>query len=144
MKPTELPAWILVNLVAPLITPVAVLLLVKLSKKKSKQYPEIVFESLRYGALFWSVLGMCAAAIYDAWNKGEPETLSRFMSGVSVTWHIALIIISSGMVLLGTMDSLDESSGANDGTADRGTYRASIWASVATAASYGATHYFYS
>lgn len=143
MTPSELPAWILVNLAVPLLTPVLVLWLLRLSKKKSQQYPDIIFEALRYGALYWSVFGMCAAAIYDALGKASTETWSGFMAGVSITWHIFLIGVSIVMVLLGAMDAIDESTGANDGKPDRGMYASSIWAAAVAAVTYGATHYFY-
>lgn len=143
MTPIELPAWILVNLAVPLLTPVLALFLVRLSKKKAQQYPDIIFEALRYGALYWSVFGMCAAAIYDAWGKGSTETWLGFMAGVSVAWHILLIAVSIVMVLLGVMDAIDESTGANDGKADRGMYTSSIWAAATAAFTYGATHYFF-
>jgi hypothetical protein len=94
---------------------------------------------------------MCAAASYEAAVHlgelaGEEIPFGSTVAWTAIVWHSAIIIISSVLVLLGTMDAADEEVHAATIQAAEGVDQAprimvvSIWMSIATAVSFTATH----
>jgi hypothetical protein len=145
--------WLLFNVAVPLLAPIALLPLLGAGKKYKGRVRELIRRSLQEGQLFWTVIAMCAAASYEAAVhlgelKGTPEDISfgSTIAWTAIVWHIAIIIISSVLVLLGTMDAADEEIHAATIQAAEGVGQAprimvvSIWMSIATAVSFTATH----
>lgn len=145
--------WLLLNVAVPLLAPIALLPLLGVGKKYKGRVRELIMRSLQEGQLFWTVIAMCAAASYEAAVhlgelKGSPENLSfgSTIAWTAIVWHIAIIIISSVLVLLGTMDAADEDVHSAAMQAAEGESHAprimvvSIWMSIATAFSFTATH----
>lgn len=145
--------WLLFNVAVPLLAPIALLPLLGAGKKYKGRVGSILRRSLQEGQLFWTVIAMCASASYEAAVhlgelKGTPEKLSSgsTIAWTAIVWHIAIIIISSVLVLLGTMDAADEEAHAASIKAAEGVGSAprimvvSIWMSIATAVSFTATH----
>lgn len=141
--------WLLLNVAVPLLAPIALLPLLGAGKKYRGRVRELIMRSLREGQLFWTVIAMCAAASYEAAVhmgelKGEEISFGSTIAWTAIVWHIAIIIISSVLVLLGTMDAADEEvHAATTRAADAQAPRimvVSIWMSIATAVSFTATH----
>jgi hypothetical protein len=145
--------WLLFNVAVPLLAPIALLPLLGAGKTYRGRVGALVRRSLQEGQLFWTVIAMCAAASYEAAVhlgelKGTPEHVSSGsnIAWAVIVWHIGIIIISSVLVLLGTMDAADEEAHAASiqaaeivGSAPR-IMVVSIWMSLATAVSFTATH----
>jgi hypothetical protein len=123
------------------------------SKKYHGRVGELVRRSLREGQLFWTVIAMCAAASYEAAVhlgelKGNAATLStgRTIAWASIVWHLAMIITSSVLVLLGTVDAADEDAQtARSGSTEDSAHFprimiASILISIGVAVSFTVTH----
>ena len=145
--------WLLVNVAIPLLAPIALLPLLGAGKKYKGRVGALIRRALQEGQLFWTVIAMCAAASYEAAVhlgelKGTPLHISNgsTIAWTAIFWHIAIIIISSVLVLLGTMDAADEEAHAASIQAAEGVGHAprimvvSIWMSLATAGSFTATH----
>ncbi|WLI89055.1 hypothetical protein Q4S45_20500 [Massilia sp. R2A-15] len=141
------------NVAVPLLAPIALLPLLGLGKKHRGRVRELIMRSLQEGQLFWTVIAMCAAASYEAAvHLGELKgTFSEISLGTTVAWtailwHMVIVVISSVLVLLGTMDAADEEVHEASVIAASGTAQAprimvvSIWMSLATAVSFTATH----
>jgi hypothetical protein len=140
--------WLLLNLAVPLLAPIALLPLLGASKKYRGRVSEILQRSLQEGQLFWTVIAMCAAAWYEAAvHLGElGGTVEQRSDGITIAWtaigwHIGIIIVSSVLVLLGTMDAADEEVQASNGTERPSRLMVlSIWMASITAATFTATH----
>ncbi|MGK5035963.1 hypothetical protein [Janthinobacterium sp. LB3P118] len=145
--------WLLLNVGVPLLGPIALLPLLGAGKKYRGRVRKLIRRSLQEGQLFWTVIAMCAAASYEAAvHLGElkvtPKDISfgSTIAWTAIVWHSAIIIISSVLVLLGTMDAADEEAHAASIQAAEGVDQAprimvvSIWMSIATAVSFTATH----
>lgn len=153
MEYFKFAAWFLLNVAVPLLAPIALLPLLSASKKYPRMVRKLVRRSLQDGQLFWTVIAMCAAAWYEA--AGNLQELSgnhdavangTIIAWVVIGWHTLIIVFSSVLVLLGTMDAYDEANGhTRKKTAPTGKpvpiiMRLSIWASAATAFSLTLTH----
>jgi len=142
-------AWLLLNVAVPLLAPIALLPLLGVSEEYRNDVRKLVRRSLQDGQLFWTVIAMCAAACYEAaGHAAAPEYLeiSKVISSFIIAWHVVVIVASSVLVLVGTIDA-----------AKNERYRAaqqvsevvgaaprimvlSIWLSAITAFTYLATH----
>ena len=145
--------WLLFNVGVPLLAPIALLPLLGLGRKHKGRVKELIRASLQEGQLFWTVIAMCAAASNEAAvHLGELKgTIAEVSTGrnvawTAISWHMAIVVISAVLVLLGTMDASDEDVHEASVRAASGTENAprimvvSIWMSLATAVSFTATH----
>lgn len=106
--------WLLLNIGVPILAPIALLLLLGLTKKYRYRVRELVGRSIGEGQLFWTIIAMCAAATYEAAvhigeirassESGGDTTVSWFALG----WHVLFIIISVILLSLHTMEAEDE------------------------------------
>ena len=153
MDSSRIFGWLLLNVAAPLLAPIALLPLLGASRQYKGRVRELIMRSIQDGQLFWTVIAMCAAASYEAAVhlgelKGPPEDISfcRTIAWSAIAWHVAIIIISSILVLLGSMDAADVEGHSAAIQAAGGVGQAprimvvSIWMSMATAVSFTATH----
>jgi hypothetical protein len=118
--------------------------------KYKGQVGRLVRRSLQEGQLFWTVIAMCASASYEAAVhlselKGSADSISRgtTIAWTAISWHITIIIVSSVLVLLGTMDAADEEAYAARIQAADGIPRIMLMAigiSTVTAISFTVTH----
>lgn len=142
--------WLLLNVAVPLLAPIALLPLLGAGKKYKGRVGRLVRRSLQEGQLFWTVIAMCASASYEAAVhlgelKGTAENVSSgtTIAWTAISWHITIIVISSVLVLLGTMDAADEEAHVANIQAADGIPRImlmSIGISTITAISFTATH----
>lgn len=146
-------AWLLLNVAVPLLALIALLPLLGAGKKYRGKVKSLVRRSLQEGQLFWTVIAMCAAAWYEAavhlgqlHGTAKEIATGSTIAWTAIGWHIVIIIISSVLVLLGTMDAADEEAHQATVQAAEVLGRAppimqvSIWVSIATAVSFTATH----
>jgi hypothetical protein len=146
-------AWLLLNVAVPLLAPIALLPLLGAGKKYRGRVKSLIRRSLQEGQLFWTVIAMCAAAWYEAavhlgqlQGTAEEVATGSTIAWTTIGWHILIIIISSVLVLLGTMDAADEEGRQPTVHTAEVLGRAppimvvSIWMSLATAVSFTATH----
>lgn len=140
--------WFALNVLVPLFTSVALLMLVGLGHGGKKRANKLVKESMQDGQLFWTVIAMAAAACYEAGavlSKKHDDT--SFAIGIlSFAFHGLLIVLSAGSVLIGTLDA--ENKQAHQTTqqiaASAGKLPtimvASLWTAGITAVTYSVTH----
>lgn len=109
--------WFILNVAVPLLLPIALLPWLGFSKKYQGRGRELIRESLAEGQLFWSIIAMCAAAIYEASihvvdlieaGKRGSETVPGWLA---IGWHFAIIVVSAVLVLIRTMEVDDEKAG---------------------------------
>ncbi|HAT31527.1 MAG TPA: hypothetical protein DCW29_11935 [Janthinobacterium sp.] len=145
----------MLNTAVPLLAPIALLPLLGVSKTYRGKVKIVIMRSLQEGQLFWTVIAMCAAACYEA--AGHLEELSgqagaqsgATVAWIAIGWHVVIIIASSVLVLLGTMDAINEAPPATaaekldapqtDAAAPM-IMVVSVWMSAVSAISFGATH----
>ncbi len=153
MEISRFVGWLILNVGVPLLAPIALLPLLGVGRMFKGRVHELIVRSLREGQLFWTVIAMCAAALYEAAVHlgeltGTPAEISlgRTIVWTAIAWHVAIIIISAVLVLLGTIDAADDDARAPSGTADEGVGKppdimvVSICMSIATAVSFTITH----
>jgi hypothetical protein len=145
-------AWILLNVGVPLLGPIALLPLLGASKKHRGHVGRLIRRSLQEGQLFWTVIAMCAAACYElAGNFSAEGTRTEIQTRAAVTWfamswHVLAIVGASVLVLLGTMDAVDEEIRLSSQDTHAAEGKAppimliSIWMAAITAASFSAVH----
>ena len=145
-------AWLLLNVGVPVLAPIALLPLLGLGKKYKGKVKMLIRRSLQEGQLFWTVIAMCAAAWYEAASHmnmaGTQEQVEniKIIGWIAIGWHIAIIIGSSVLVLLGTMDAADEEAhvatheAAEAGGTAPSIMKVSILITAITAVTFTATH----
>ena len=145
--------WLLLNVAVPLLAPIALLPLLGAGEKYKGRVRELIMRSLQEGQLFWTVIAMCAAASYEAAvhlgelrGTQEDVSIGSTIAWTAIVWHIAVIIISAVLVLLGTMDAADKEihaatiqTAARMGQTPR-IMMVSIWMAAVTAVSFTANH----
>jgi len=145
--------WLFINVAIPLLAPIALLPLLGAGRRYQGKVKKLVIRSLKEGQLFWTVIAMCAAACYEAavhldqLTRTPDEMKSGHVIGwIAIGWHVAVIVASAVLVLLGTMDAFDEETlgtapPAQAPNEDISTIMAtSIWISIITAVTLTATH----
>lgn len=141
--------WLLLNVGVPLLAPIALLPLLFASKRYQGNVGKLMRRSLQEGQLFWTVIALCAAACYEASGHvacaADQET-SKVIISIFVGWHVLIIVGSSVLVLLGAIDTVDETGVGVvqaavevDGKMSR-VMRVSIWTSAIVAISFSITH----
>jgi hypothetical protein len=96
---------------------------------------------------------MCAAACFEAavhlgqlTGSAEQVSNAATIAWTAIGWHAVIIVVSSVLVLLGTMDAVDAEAHEATVQAAEAVGKAptimvvSIWMSIATAVSLTATH----
>lgn len=111
----RLLGWLILNVAVPLLAPIALLPLVGARRRYAGQVKAILRSSLGDGQLLWTVIAMCAAAWYEAavhmgelQGTAEQVSKDRFIAWAAIGWHTGVIVFSSVLVLLGTMDEAEE------------------------------------
>jgi hypothetical protein len=143
--------WLLLNVAVPLLAPVAFFPLLGVNIEYRGRVRDLIMQSVRGGQLFWTVIAMCAAASYEAAGymsklEGEEISIGLTIAWTAIAWHIVIIVISAVLIVLRTMDAMDEEVHAATLQAAEDMGRASqimlisIWMSIATAVSFTATH----
>jgi len=105
--------WLALNVLVPIFAPMALLLLLVFTKRYRDRKAEVLRESISEGQLFWTIIAMCAAALYEAAVRiGELWKAGDVGGGVSVgwtaiLWHGLIICISAVLVLFRTQE-IDE------------------------------------
>jgi hypothetical protein len=153
MEYFKFAAWFVLNVAVPLLAPIALLPLLSASRKYPGTVRKLIRRSLQDGQLFWTVIAMCAAAWYEA--AGNLQRLSGnhdaanigiIIAWISIGGHTLITVISSVLVLFGTMDAFDEDTRQVRGEATQTAkpmpriMRLSIWLSAFTALSLTLTH----
>ncbi|WP_152570989.1 hypothetical protein [Massilia sp. LC238] len=78
--------------------------------------------------------------------KGADISIGRMIAWTAIAWHIAIIVISAVLIVLGAMEAVDEEDRAATLQATQVAAQApqimvvSVWLSIATAVSVTATH----
>jgi hypothetical protein len=144
-------AWILLNVGVPLLGPIALLPLLGASKKHRGNVGRLIRRSLQEGQLFWTVIAMCAAACYELaghfsseGTRAEAQTRAAII-WFGISWHVLIIVGASVLVLLGTIDAVneeDQPAGEQTPTAGNASriMILSIWMAIISAASFCAVH----
>lgn len=143
--------WLLLNVAIPLAAPIAIFPLLGAGTKYRGRVRELIMRSVREGQLFWTVIALCAAASYKAavymgTLKGADISIGRMIAWTAIAWHIAIIVISAVLIVLGAMEAADDKDRAPTLQATQVAAQApqimvvSIWLSIATAVSVTATH----
>lgn len=143
--------WLLLNVAIPLLAPIAIFPLLGAGKKYRGRVSALILRAVRGGQLFWTAIAMCAAASYESAVymselKGDESSLGRTIAWTAITWHITIIIISSVLIVLATMEATDEEDRTAMLQSRQGVHQVpqitvvSVWISIATAVSFTATH----
>lgn len=154
---THAAMWFLTNVAAPLLAPIALLPLASLYSRYRGRIGALVYRSVKDGQLFWTVIAMCAAAMYEAGrhlhlllSKGLASASDATIALASIGWHSVFMLLSSVLVLLGALDAFEHEGRAvprrvkkNIGATARGNVMliVSIIAAVMTAISFTATRF---
>jgi hypothetical protein len=143
MEIVKFVAWALVNICVPVFGPILLLLLLRFSKSHKDISRGIVFRALKDGALFWTVIAMCAGAMFDL---GAALTKGGLTAGVLVVvwgalvWHIFVVAASAVLVLLGTIDAARPPPEVTGAFEDRSMYTASVLTTAITVVTFAASH----
>lgn len=143
--------WLLANVAVPILAPIAFFPLLSVGTKYRGRVRELVMRSVQGGQLFWTVIALCAAASYKAAVymsrlEGADISIGRMIAWTAIAWHIAIIVISAVLIVLGAMEAADEEDRAATLQAPQGVAHVpqimvvSVWLSIATAVSVTATH----
>jgi len=104
--------WFLVNVVVPLLGPIAMLPLLGLRERYRGRVKQILLRALQEGQLCWTVIAMCVAACYEASGElySSPEDLNfnAAMRVFTITWHMLIIVCSATVVMFGAEDAEDK------------------------------------
>jgi len=109
MESLRFAAWFTVHIIVPIFAPVALLPLLRLGVTFRRSARGIVSGALRDGQLFWVVITMCAEAGYELAGFFEHATpVGRAFAWAGLFAVITISILSSALLLVGAIDSLDE------------------------------------
>ncbi|TFW11325.1 hypothetical protein E4L96_22210 [Massilia arenosa] len=149
--------WFLTNVATPLLAPIALLPLATLHSRYRGRIGALVYRSVKDGQLFWTVIAMCTAAMYEAGRhlnvllgKGLASTSDATIALTSIGWHSVFMLLSSVFVLLGALeaDEHQRNSGRrrvnsrDEHFARRNVFLiTSIGAAAVTAVTFTATHF---
>lgn len=149
----RLLGWLILNVAVPLLAPIALLPLLGARRRYVGKVKSLIRRSLGDGQLFWTVIAMCAASWYEAAVRlgelqGSVEQVSngRFFAWAVIGWHIGVIVVSSVLVLFGTMEAVEmepeslDSQTASPVRQPRRIMIISIWMSILTAVSVTVAH----
>lgn len=138
--------WLFVNVGVPVFAPVTLLPLLTFNRFYRDLGHNFLFRAVQEGQLFWTAIGMCAAACYDlggALNESaSPST--RGYAWLWLIWHVFFLVISAVLVLNGTIDSVMRSAeNPCDRSTNKNFVRASILITIITSSSFTLVHYWF-
>lgn len=105
--------WFFLNIGVPLLAPIALLFLLGSMKKYRRRRTEIVRGSIAEGQLFWTIIAMCAAAVYEAAvYLGQLQAAGADGWKTTVTWtllgfHGLILVASALLVAFATIEADD-------------------------------------
>lgn len=106
--------WFLTNVATPLLAPLALLPLAFLHRRYRGRIRMLVYRSVKDGQLLWTVIAMCAAAMYDAGHHLQDllssDSASKSDASVALAvigWHSLVMLLSAVIVLLGALEALE-------------------------------------
>ena len=139
-------AWLFFNVAVPLLAPIALLPLLSMSRTHQGKPRSLIRRAVQDGQLFWTVIALCAAACYEvagllsklggkAGHEGE-----ELLAWLAVSLLIIMIIGSSALVLLGTLDAVNHTL-PRHGNRLSVIMRTSIWMAALAAIGFSIIHY---
>lgn len=141
MEALQFIAWIVVHIVIPIFAPIALLPLLAIGRTFRSSTGSVVYNAVKNGQLLWAGIAMSAAACYDiAIYLGHASELGRTVAWSGLAVCIFLITFSAVLVMLGAIDSLDESFDARTAEPSR-IMVVSICLTAAAAFAFAGAHY---
>ncbi|HXZ06460.1 MAG TPA: hypothetical protein VEI25_00225 [Paraburkholderia sp.] len=136
--------WLFINVGVPLLAPLALLPLLTLSRSHQTSVKRLVLNAIQDGQLCWTAIAMCAGACYDVGGMLDVSTSgsTRAFAWIGLAWHILLVIGSSALMLIGTMNALYvPTASARTERPNRRVMWVSVFLTVTTATSFSISHY---
>lgn len=138
--------WFLLNVCIPLLAPIALLPLLGAGRSHRGKIKLLVRWSVQDGQLYWPVIAMCATACHEAagvFAHPLDETGPHYpmLAWLAIGWHVLIIVISSVLVTVGTVDATNSEPHDLNELALPPLVLISITLSVTTAFTFSATHY---
>ncbi len=137
-------AWALINIFVPVFVPIVLLTLLKVVPSYRAASRGILTGALKDGQLFWTVIPMAAAACYEAGVAVSERPGAIVVAWLSLIYHVAVIVGSAVLVMLGTAASISESQQPKGSPVPHERnllLLVSIWATGLTMLTVAATHF---
>jgi len=132
-------AWLFVNVAVPLLSPIALLLLLKVPGFERELSAGIVSRAIKDGQLFWTVIAMAASASYEAGLAVGNPAVPKWAAWTALVYHFVVLVLCAVLVMLGTVASARDGAGRPRNLIGDSLFtRASVFAATLTAATYSA------
>ncbi len=142
MESLQFLAWAIVHICIPIFAPIALLPLLGVGRTFRASAKGVVYNAVKNGQLLWTGIAMSAGACYELAGYLEHAALrGRAFAWIGLTGCIFIITISAVLVMLGSIDGLNENVEKRSARPSR-IMIVSFLLTAASAAIFGGTHYF--
>ncbi|MEN7526226.1 MULTISPECIES: hypothetical protein [unclassified Cupriavidus] len=105
MRGLEQFGWFVFNIAIPLLAPLALLPLLRLPTFFREHARGAVLRAMEHGQLLWTAIPMNASAGYVIGQQLNKSSANPALMWVLLCGHVALIVLASVLVLIGTMEA---------------------------------------